>query len=66
MLCLHAMQATGHASRGNREAAPAAVDPGAASVLYLYGSAASRKPSPKKLKASTTVNTGTTGSISQG
>ena len=34
--------------------------------LYLYGSAASRSPSPKKLKASTTTNTGTTGSISQG
>ena len=33
---------------------------------YLYGSAASLNPSPKKLNASTTTNTGTTGSISQG
>src|ERR1041385_7886328 len=33
---------------------------------YLYGSAASRKPSQKKLKASTTTKTGTTGSMSQG
>jgi hypothetical protein len=33
---------------------------------YLYGSAASRRPSPKKLNASTTTNTGTTGSISHG
>ena len=33
---------------------------------YLYGSAASRKPSPRKLKARTTMITGSTGSISQG
>ena len=32
----------------------------------LYGSAASRIPSPMKLNASTTTNTGTTGSISHG
>ena len=38
----------------------------ARSEAYLYGSAASLSPSPKKLKASTTTNTGTTGSISQG
>ncbi len=31
-----------------------------------YGSAASRRPSPKKLKARMTTMTGTTGSISQG
>jgi UDP-N-acetylmuramoyl-tripeptide--D-alanyl-D-alanine ligase len=38
----------------------------ARSESYLYGSAASRSPSPKKLNASTTTKTGTTGSISQG
>jgi len=38
----------------------------ARSEAYLYGSAASRSPSPKKLNASTTTKTGTTGSISQG
>ena len=31
-----------------------------------YGSAASRKPSPKKLKARTVMTTLTTGSINQG
>jgi UDP-N-acetylmuramoyl-tripeptide--D-alanyl-D-alanine ligase len=36
------------------------------SEAYLYGSAASLSPSPKKLNASTTTKTGTTGSISQG
>ena len=38
----------------------------ARSAAYLYGSAASLSPSPKKLNASTTTNTGTTGSINQG
>ncbi len=36
------------------------------SAPYLYGSAASRRPSPKNWKASTTMMTGATGSISQG
>ena len=40
--------------------------PAALAQSYLYGSAASLNPSPKKLNASTTTNTGTTGSISQG
>lgn len=38
----------------------------ARSGAYLYGSAASLSPSPKKLNASTTMKTGTTGSINQG
>jgi len=38
----------------------------ARSDAYLYGSAASLSPSPKKLNASTTTKTGTTGSINQG
>ena len=33
---------------------------------HVYGSAASRRPSPRKLKARTTRITGTTGSMSQG
>lgn len=33
---------------------------------HLYGSAASRRPSPRKLKARITTITGTTGSISHG
>jgi hypothetical protein len=33
---------------------------------HVYGSAASRRPSPRKLKARTTRMTGTTGSMSQG
>ncbi len=33
---------------------------------YLYGSAASRRPSPKNWKASTTKMTGTAGAISHG
>ena len=36
------------------------------SCRYLYGSAASRRPSPRKLKASTTRMTGSTGHNSQG
>jgi len=34
--------------------------------LYLYGSAASRRPSPKKLKAKTTIMTNNPGIKSQG
>ena len=60
--------------RAGRRAGGAGASAGTAAVEglsviagdYLYGSAASRKPSPRKLKARTTMITGTTGIISQG
>src|SRR5262249_2095013 len=51
---------------GGERAGEVAAERFAGPPPHLYGSAASRRPSPRKLKASTTIITGTTGSSSQG
>ena len=50
---------------GGAEHAPAG-EGGVEHYVALYGSAASRSPSPMKLNASTATMTGTTGSMSHG